>query len=446
MGLTNSLVSFFGTRSRRHGKAGLQVVLLLVSCQLSPALWAQAQQQVQLDRVIAVVNEDVVLKSEFDVRLAQTLQQIAANKQQRPPLDVLRKEILDQLVIENLQMQLAKRAGVRVDDNMMNQTLAGMAQQNNMSFEQFTKLLQQQGAYETTREALRKQLILRQFQAGAIRRRINTTKQEVENYLRSEAGSAAIAPEYHVAHILIPGDPNDARHTELAAQLYKQNQSGADIRQLAASQNILGIAVSGGDLDWRKAEDLPSVFAEVVPTLESGQVSKPFTSTNGHHIVKVLEIRGGSALKLDQSKVRHILIKPTEIRTEQQAEALIRQLYQRIKKGEDFADIARQNTEDTKSMVSGGDLDWINDGMLPEDFMAMVHKTPVGEISEPFRAATGWHIIQVLDHRIEDATEENKRRQAQQILGERKSDTELENWLTEIHDTNYIDIKPDAFN
>ena len=446
MGLTNSLVSFFGTRSRRHGKAGLQVVLLLVSCQLSPALWAQAQQQVQLDRVIAVVNEDVVLKSEFDVRLAQTLQQIAANKQQRPPLDVLRKEILDQLVIENLQMQLAKRAGVRVDDNMMNQTLAGMAQQNNMSFEQFTKLLQQQGAYETTREALRKQLILRQFQAGAIRRRINTTKQEVENYLRSEAGSAAIAPEYHVAHILIPGDPNDARHTELAAQLYKQIQGGSDIRQLAASQNILGIAVSGGDLNWRKAEDLPSVFAEVVPKLEAGQVSKPFTSSNGHHIVKVLETRGGASLKLDQSHVRHILIKPTEIRTDKQAETLIRQLYQRIKKGEDFADIARQNTEDTKSIVSGGDIDWINDGMLPEDFMAMVHKTAVGEISEPFRAASGWHIIQVLDHRIEDATEENKRHQALQILGERKSDTELENWLTEIHDTNYIDIKPDALN
>ena len=442
---TNLLVTFFPPLARQYGKAGLQAGLLLVLVQLSPALLAQAQ-PAQLDRVIAIVNEDVVLKSEFNARMAQVLQQVANSKQQRPPLDVMNKEVLDQLILENLQMQLAKRAGVRVDDNMMNQTLAGMAQQNNMNYEQFTKLLQQQGAYESTREALRKQLILRQFQSGAIRRRITISKQEIENYLRSEAGSAAIAPEYHVAHILIPGDPNDARHTELAAQLYKQIQSGTDIRQLAASQNILGIAVSGGDLDWRKAEDLPSVFAEVVPTLESGQVSKPFTSTNGHHIVKVLEIRGGSSLKLDQSKVRHIMIKPTEIRTEQQAEALIRQLYQRIKKGEDFADIARQNTEDTKSMVSGGDLDWINDGMLPEDFMAMVHKTPVGEISEPFRASTGWHIIQVLDHRIEDATEENKRRQAQQILGERKSDTELENWLTEIHDTNYIDIKPDAFN
>jgi peptidyl-prolyl cis-trans isomerase SurA len=446
MGLTNLLVSFFSSLARQAGKAGLRATVLLALCQPSPALWAQAQQPAQLDRVIAVVNEDVVLKSEFDARMTQTVQQITANKQTRPPLEVLRKDVLDQLIIENLQMQLAKRAGVRVDDNMMNQTLAGMAQQNNMSYEQFTKLLQQQGAYEPTREALRKQLILRQFQAGAIRRRITISKQEVENYLRSEAGSAAIAPEYHVAHILIPGDPADARHTELAAQLYKQILGGTDIRQLAASQNILGIAVSGGDLDWRKAEDLPSVFAEVVPTLEAGQVSKPFTSSNGHHIVKVLETRGGASLKLDQSKVRHILIKPTEIRTDKQAEALIRQLYQRIKKGEDFADIARQNTEDTKSMVSGGDLDWINDGMLPDDFMAVVHKTPVGEISEPFKAESGWHIIQVLDHRIEDATEENKRHQAMQILGERKSETELENWLTEIHDTNYIDIKPDAFN
>jgi len=441
MGLSTNL---FSTFSGRGGRSFLQLALLLALPLLAPAMFAQ--QPVQLDKVVAVVNEDVVLLSELNARLDQVQKQFAANKRQLPPMDQVRKDVLDQLILENLQLQMAKRAGVRVDDNMLNQALTQAAEPYKLNFEQFTQLLQKQGLYESTRDELRKELTIQQYQVNAVRRRISITKQEVENYLRSEAGTAAIAPEYHVAHILIPGDSKDSRHSELAAQLYKQIQSGVDIRQLAASHEVLGIAVSGGDLGWGKVDDLPTVFANVVPTLEAGQVSKPFTSQNGFHIVKVLEMRGGSALKLDQSKVRHILIKPNEIRTEQQSEALIRQIYQRLKKGENFADLARQNSEDTKSMVAGGDLDWINDGMLPPDFMEMVHKTPVGTVSEPFRISTGWHIIEVLDHRIQDATEDNKRNQAMQILGARKFDTELQNWLTELHDTNYIDIKPNVVN
>ncbi|HTR00109.1 MAG TPA: peptidylprolyl isomerase [Candidatus Acidoferrum sp.] len=414
---------------------------------LGIALLASAPTQAQpkpLDRVIAIVNEDVVLQSDFDDRWGQVQQQLDKSQGPKPALETVRKQLLDQLVLENLQMQMAKRVGVRIDDNQLNQYMAALAEQNKMTLEQFAKLLQDQGIYQATRDALRKQLILQQFQYGAVNNRIKISKQEVENYLRSEAGSQAIAPEYHVAHILIPGDPNDSRHAELAAKLYDQIQNGADIRQLTASREILGIQLTGGDLGWKKAEELPSVFADVVPKLDAGQLSKPFTSPNGHHIVKVLEIRGGSTLKLDQAKVRHILIKPNEIRTDPQAEALVKQLYQRIKNGEDFADVARQNTEDTQSIVSGGDLGWINDGMAPPDFMEVVHKSAVGALNEPVRLSTGWHIIQVMDHRVEDATEENKRKQAEGILRERKFQNELQNWLAELHDTNYIDIKADA--
>ncbi len=440
MGLTN----LFSTFSGRGGLSALQMALLLALPLLAPASFAQ--QPVQLDKVVAVVNEDVVLQSELNARVDQVQKQFAANKRQLPPMEQVRKDVLDQLILENLQLQMAKRAGVRVDDNMLNQAMAQAAEPYKLNLEQFSQALQKQGLYESTRDELRKELTIQQYQVNAVRRRITISKQEVENYLRSEAGTAAIAPEYHVAHILVPGDPKDSRHSELADQLYKQIQSGVDIRQLAASHEVLGIPVSGGDLGWGKVDDLPTVFASVVPTLEAGQISKPFTSQNGFHIVKVLETRGGSALKLDQSKVRHILIKPNEIRTEKQSEALVRQLYQRLKNGENFADLARQNSEDTKSMVSGGDLDWINDGMLPQDFMDMVHKTQVGTISEPFRVSSGWHIIEVLDHRIQDATEDNKRNQAMQILGARKFETELQNWLTELHDTNYIDIKPNVIN
>lgn len=413
----------------------------LALCTLG-ATFAAAQPQ-SVDKVIAIVDNDVVLRSEFEERWAQVQQQISANPPPNlPPMQVLRKQVLDQIILEHLQLQMAQRAGIRIDDNQLNQAINAIAQQNNMNFEQFVQVLQANGLYEATREALRKELMIGQYQNGAVNRRIQITRQEIENYLRSEAGSAAIAPEYHVAHVLIPSEeaPTPAQ-TALAQTIYREVQSGVDIRQVAAAGQIDGIRVTGGDLGFLKVENLPSVFAPVVPSLRPGEVSEPFTSSSGYHIVQLLETRGGSELQIDQWQVRHILIKPNEIRTEEQAEALIRNLYERIKNGEDFGNIARQNTDDPTSMVSGGDLDWISDGMFPPDFMQKVRETPVGTMTEPFRVSSGWHILEVRDHRIQDVTEENKRLQAERILRNRKFENELENWLTEIRDTSYVDIK-----
>lgn len=399
-------------------------------------------QPVALDRIIAVVEEDVVLQSEFDERWAQFQQQLAAAAGPLPPEDVLKKQLLDQLIIENLQMQLARRSGVRVDDNQVNQYMGALAEQNNLNFEQFRQLLEDQGLYQSTREALRKEIIIGQFQNGAVNRRIDISRQEVENYLRSETGLSQIAPEYHVAHVLIPNNSSSSanQRAELAALLYGELEKGADIVQMANARQISGIEVSGGDLGFRKPESLPSVFQQIVPTLQAGEVAEPFTSTSGHHIVKLLETRGGSAMNVEQFKVRHILITPTEIRTEDQAQELVFQLYERINAGEDFADIARQNTNDPASMVSGGDLDWISDDMLPPDFMAKVREAEMDKVMEPFRVATGWHIIEVSDRRMQDMSEDNKRFQAQRILRERKFENELQNWLTEIRDTSHIEI------
>src|SRR5690606_21395502 len=196
-----------------------------------------------------------------------------------------------------------------------------------------------------------------------------------------------------------------------------------------------------GDLGWHKRETLPSVFQNVVPQLLPGQIAEPFTSASGHHLVKLVETRGGGTLDVQQTRARHILSTPNATRTEAQASALIHDLHRRILEGENFADIARQYTDDPNSMVAGGDLDWISDGQLPPDFMAVVNQTEVGEMTEPFRVQTGWHIVEVLDRRVQDMTEENKRFQAQRVLRERKFEMELENWLTEIRDTAFIDIK-----
>jgi peptidyl-prolyl cis-trans isomerase SurA len=409
---------------------------------------AARAQPLEVDRVIAVVDEDVVLKSEFDTRWAQVEAQIAqAPAGTLPPLAEIRKQVLDDLIIEHLQLQMAERAGVRIDDNQLNQELGAIAQQNNLSFEQFREVLDAQGIYESTREALRKEIIIANFQRGAVNRRIEISRQEIENYLRSETGMTEIAPEYRVAHILIPNTAGTSATTraELADLLAQRIEDGENIGQLIAPGQISGIPLSGAALDWAKVENLPTIFREVVPTLEAGGVSAPFTSPNGHHIVQLLEVRGGSQLAVEQSQVRHILIKPNDIRTETQAEALINSLYQRILNGEDFADVARQNTDDPSSMVSGGNLDWINTGMLPDDFMEVVDNTAVGTMTEPFKASTGWHIIEVLDRRVQDVTEENKRYQAEQLLRRRKFETELQNWMTEIRATNYIDIKDPEF-
>ena len=397
-------------------------------------------QPVPVDKVIAIAEDGVVLKSEFDERWQQAQEQIAAGAT-APPEDILRQQILDQLVIESLQMQMAERNGIRVDDNELNQALATIARENGMSFEQFTQVLQEQNLYAPTREAIRRQLVIGNFESAAVNRRIAISRQEIENYLRSEAGITTVAPEYRVAHILIPASSNSspAQRAELARLLHRELQDGADILNLAASRQISGIEVSGGDLGFRKPADLPSVFQDVVPAMQSGELSEPFSNGDNWHIVKLLETRGGANLSVEQFHVRHILIAPNLIRTEEQASELIHDLHERIVAGEDFADIARQNTDDQASMVSGGDLEWIEDGMLPPEFMAKVRETPVGTMSEPFRVPTGWHIIEVLDRRMQDVTEENKRMQAQRVLRQRKYENERQNWITELRDTSHIE-------
>ena len=418
--------------------------LLLLMLVLLPGL-AQTQEQISLDKVIAIIDDDVLLKSEFDMRWAQIQAQLDVLEGQRPDESLLRKQLLDQLIIENLQMQMATRAGVRVDDNQLNQAMNTIAQQNNMDFQQFQQVLEQQGVYLQTREQLRKDIILQQFQTGSVNNRIDITRQEVENYLRSQAGQADIAPEYRIAHILIENadGPQQSRRDELAQFLHQQLEDGAEILQFIASGEVSGIPLGGGDLGFRKAEALPSMFRDVVPGMTLGEISEPFTSSSGWHILQVKDIRGGASLEIEQYNVRHILIQPNEIRTESQAEDLINEIYQRIQDGEDFGDIARQLTDDESSIVAGGDLDWITFGQFPPEFLAVIQSLEVGEMSEPVRLESGWHIMELMDTRIEDMTDENMRFQAQQILRRRKFENELENWLTELRDTAYVDIKMD---
>lgn len=413
-----------------------------VFCLLSAIVAPLYGQPVELDRVLAIADEGVVLKSEFEQRWQQIEQQLAQSQGPAPPRDQLRRQLLDQLILENLQLQLAQRNGIRVDDNQLNQVMANIAAQNNMDFEQFRQTLQAQGLYQATRENLRREVTIANFEQAAVNRRINITRQEVENYLRSEAGLSQTAPEYRVAHILIPNseDSSAAQREELAGLLYQEIEKGEDIMTFVNAGRVSGIRINGGDLGWNKPENLPSLFRDVVPNLTGGETAEPFQSPNGWHIVKLLQTRGGSTMNVEQFHVRHILIRPDEIRTLEQAEQLAWDLYERIQDGEDFGDIARQNTMDHSSIVQGGDLDWVDQSQVPPEFWAEVREAEMNVVQEPFLAPTGWHIIEVMDRRMEDMSQENARFQARNILRERKYENERQNWLTEMRDTSHIVI------
>lgn len=414
---------------------------------------ALAQRQV-LDKVVAIVDEGVVLQSELDVRLAEAREQMTASGQPVPPASVLREQALESLVVENLQMQLVERMGIRYDDDTVNGVMQTLAEQNNMTFDEYVAALESVGRYVITREQIRKELSLRDLQRGMVNRRINITDQEIDNFLNSEMGRVTMAPDFLVDQTLIPVGEDDpaelvAAKEAFAQQMLEAVQSGTDFAQAraaaqrgAAATPPTAFPVSGGELGWRKADGLPTLFVDLVPTMKANEIRGPIRSPSGFHLVKLVAVQGDIQSMVNQTRARHILITPNEIRTEAQAETLIRSLHARIKGGEDFAEVARQNSDDAASVVAGGDMGWASEGGMPPDFEAQIVDLEVGVLSEPFRTSFGWHVAEVLERRVQDMSREFSRLQAENTLRSRKFEVELQNWLVEIREQAYVKISP----
>jgi len=366
---------------------------------------------------------------------------------QLPPADQLREQIMENLIIENLQLQLADRVGIRFDDDTLNRVMTDMAQQNNMSFDQYINALESQGAYLTTRERIRRELAVNEVQRGMVNRRINITDQEIENYLNSESGREAMAPDYLVDQILMPVLATDSDEIARAKEAFvmdllqrtRNGEDFADVR-MQAQRSAQGFAVSGGELGWRKTDQLPTLFAEIVVDMTPGEVSDPVRSSNGFHLIKLTDVRGDSNRLVKQTEARHVLIAPNEIRTEDQARRLAQEVYERISGGEAFNVVARQLSDDTQSVVAGGDLGWVSDGGMPPEFEAVVRDLGVDELSEPFRTSFGWHVAEVTGRREQDLSREYRRQQAENALRNRKFEVELENWMLEIRDEAYVKL------
>lgn len=418
----------------------------ITSLLLAIALPALAQVK-PLNRVAVIVNDGVIMESQVAKRLKKITANIKKQNVNPPPQDVLTRKVVEQLILEEIQLQIGERVGVRIDDNTLNQTIDRIARQNGFTLEGFQKALEKDGlSYRETRLQIRREMIISRVRDGRVGARIQVTEQEAQNYMDSEAGKIQLQAEYRLGHILL-SLPESASINELATvesktnNLYEQLSNGADFSVLAKEYSAGPDAAKGGDMGWRKESQLPSLFADIAPSMSAGDISRPLKAGNGFHIIKVLQKRGGNSVLTPQTHVRHILIKPSEIRTDQQAQALIVELRDRIVSGESFADIATNNSDDTSSLADGGDLDWVNPGEMADEFSAVMGESVIDVISEPFRTDFGWHILQVLERREHDVGLEIKRRRAKEFVYQRKFKEEVEIWLREERDDAYVDIK-----
>nr|WP_162935038.1 peptidylprolyl isomerase [Pseudomonas cavernae] len=423
--------------------------LLLGALLLGNATLAtSAQAEVQpLNRVVAIVDNDVIMQSQLDQRLREVQQTIAKRGAALPPEHVLSQQVLERLIIEDIQLQIGDRSGIRITDEELNQAIGTIAQRNGMSVEQFRAALTRDGlSFEDAREQVRREMIISRVRQRRVAERIQVTEQEVQNFLASDLGKLQLSEEYHLANILIPV-PESASSEAIqaadrqASELYQQLQQGADFAQLAIARSASETALEGGDMGWRKAAQLPSPFDAMIGALKAGEVTQPMRTPGGFIILKLLEKRGGGAQVRDEVHVRHILIKPSEIRSEAEAQRLAERLYERIQAGEDFGELAKSFSEDPGSALNGGDLNWIDPNALVPEFREQMANTASGELSKPFKSTYGWHVLQVMGRRATDSSEQFREQQALNILRNRKYDEELQAWLRQIRDESYVEIK-----
>lgn len=427
-------------------------LLLIGSLSLAGPTGAQtpvSPEIVEIDRIVAVVNDDVIVLSELQARLQLVLEQLKSSGVPAPTRDVLEKQVLEQLIFDRLQMQMAELTGVRIDDETLNRQIADIARQNKLSLREFRDILERDGYnFAVFREEIRNELIKSRVQQQQVHDRVQVTERDIDNYLATQAKQGGDNPEYRIGHILI-AVPDGASPEQLAEARYEAEgvlarlKAGANFGRTAAAESDGQQALEGGDLGWRKGGELPTLFEEVVPKLKKGELSEVIRSPSGFHVIKLLDVRGAARHVINQTHARHILIKTNEIISSQDARARLRLLRARILNGADFGELARGNSDDPGSAVKGGDLGWLNPGDTIPAFEERMDELGVNEVSQPFETQFGWHIVQVLERRDRDSTEEVRRANAAEQLRRRKIDEELQSWLRQIRDEAYIEYRLD---
>jgi peptidyl-prolyl cis-trans isomerase SurA len=403
---------------------------------------------VMLDRIAAIVNDGVVLNSDLETQIEAVGERLRQQKLELPPQNVLRQQVLERLVVQEIQLQRAQHDGVKVTDETLNAALQDVARRNNLSLSQLPQALAAQGLeYAAYRDDLRKEITLSMLRQRDVLERIVVTPKEIDQYLEKQAKMPSGSHEYNVSHILI-AVPQEASQGQLdeaarrANEVYQKAASGEDFARLAVAYSNSQTALEGGSLGWRKETELPTFLTEVVAKLKPGEVSQPVRTPTGFHLVKLNEVRGADAKAIEnQFHTRHILMKTTALADDATVKQKLNALRDRILKGEDFAGLAQTNSEDPGSGAQGGDLGWTGPGTFVPEFEQQVANLKDNEISEPFHTQYGWHIVQMLGHRQFDATDEVKRRKAMEAIRASKADEETEIWLRRLRDEAYVEYK-----
>ncbi|MES2490299.1 MAG: peptidylprolyl isomerase [Pseudomonadota bacterium] len=417
------------------------------------ALSGAAHAGESLDRIIVVLNDGVILQSELDQSILDAKQQIKERGIADPPEDVLRTQVLERLILTKLQTQRAAEAGERIDDRELNEVITNIASQNGMTLPQFAESVKKDGNdYLAVREQIREQVLISRLRQKEVDGRISITDQDVDLFLATQPAGQEENKEYRLSHILI-AVPDAAKNEERtkarakAEDLVKRLKAGEDFAQLALANSNGQNALQGGDLDWRKAADLPSLFAATAAKLGKGDVSGVLEAGSGYHIIKLVDERGGSGRQtVAETHAKHILLSPNALRDEEQTRALSRDIYDRLQKGEDFTELAKKYSDDPGSKNSGGDLGFQAAGIFVPEFQVRLDQLKPGEISQPFHSKFGWHIASVIERRTRDTTEETRRNRARSAIGQRKSAEEYDNWLRKLREEAYVEyrLKSDA--
>jgi len=404
---------------------------------------------VLVDRIVAVVNDDVITLNELNDRVALVTRQLQRQGATLPPADALTRQILERMINDRIQLQLAKESGIKVDDLTLDRTIERIAQENKLSMPQFRTELERDGiAYSRFRDDIRNEILIARLRERDVDNQVVVTDAEVETELAREAREASGASEYHLSHILVSVPPQaTAEQIEAkrrrALEALSQLRGGANFAQVAAQYSDAPDALQGGDLGWRDAGRLPTLFLDTVKRMKKGDVSDILKSANGFHILRLVDQRDKAAAPgIEQTHVRHILLRAREGLSEADARDRLEKLRQRILKGADFGELAKENSEDA-SASKGGDLGWVAPGDTVPEFERVMDTLKVGEVSQPFQTPFGWHLVQVLERRSEAPSAERRKLAARQAIRARKADEAYQDWLRQQRDGAFVENRYD---
>lgn len=403
---------------------------------------------VPLDKIIAIVDDNIITQIEVDDRVRLISQQLQQQGSNLPSLSKMRKQVLERLILEKLQLEMAKKTGIQINDEMVNRVITNIARENKLSMDQFRKVLKKDGyEFSDFRENIRREVTIARLRKIRVENKVNISEQEINNYLSQNFEGQSAGDEYRLSHILIatpeaatPGQIETAKIK--AKKVISDLKKGADFTQKAIAVSNDELALKGGDLGWRKTAQLPAIFTSIISKMRKNEIKGPLRSASGFHIIKLQDKRNKSKKHIiKQTMARHILIRPTQILSQQDAKSRLETIRQRIIGGSDFATLARASSDDKAAAAEGGSLGWVSPGMMVPAFEEEMNKLKPGEISKPFMTQFGWHIVQVLSRRKHDNTKQFQRGQAINLIRKRKTEEAVQDWLRRLRAEAYVDYR-----